>query len=229
MKVSLQAKVRDLKEKPNQSRAAGYVPAVMYGHEQPSVALAVKKTELEKVYQQAGESTLVDLTVADLGAVKVLIHDIQFDPVKSNILHVDFYKVNMKEKIHAEVPIHFTGVSPAVKDLGGTLLKLIDKLSIECLPQDLLSEIIVDISSMTNFDKAITVTDLKLPETIQVRHHNVEDIVAKVERPRSEAELAALNEEVKVDVSEVEVEKKGKEEEEGSEVKAEEPKKEEKK
>jgi large subunit ribosomal protein L25 len=140
--------------------------------------------------------------IDDKAPIKVLIQDLTRDILKDTIEHVDFYAVTMSEKIHTELALTFEGIAPAVKGLGGVLLKNKSHLSIKCLPQDLLKEFTVDISSLNTFEDSILVEDLKLPTSIEVLDQP-NDVVALVTPPRSEEELAALNQAVSEDVSKV--------------------------
>lgn len=199
-------------------RRRGFVPAVVYGHNAPTVTLTVKAGELQKLWRVAGESTLFDLKVESASPVKAIIQDVQLDPATDKILHVDFHQVKMTEKLEIEVDLEFTGEAPAVKELGGTLLKLRDKVKVECLPTDLVKSIIVDTSGLKTFDDAIHMRDLVLPKGLELKEVP-DDGVAQVEPPRSEEELKALDESVEEDVTKVEkIEKPAKEE--GEEVTA---------
>ncbi len=201
-------KVRDL-------RNASLVPGVVYGHGFENKNVAVSLVPFEKVLAKAGESTLVDLVVDDATPFKVLIHEVQRDPVTSVPRHVDFFHVSMTEKLSTHIPIVFIGESKAVKELGGTLVKTLDAVAVECLPQDLVHELSVDLASLENFDDALRVADLKVPAGIEITS-DPEEMIVTVKAPRTEEEIAAdetVTAEVKVE--DVEVEKKGKKEEEG--------------
>ncbi len=188
------------------------VPAIVYGHGLTSQTLDIDLGEFVKLYKAAGSTSLVDLVVDDAKPVAVLIHGVQRHPTKQTVMHVDFYQVRMTEKIEADVDLEFTGESPAVKEQGGILIRTLDKLKITALPGDLVPSIAVDISALKTFEDRIHVADLVLPTGITAMISG-EEVVASVAAPRSEAELEALSADVKEDVSTVEVEKKGKEEE----------------
>ncbi|PJE58421.1 MAG: 50S ribosomal protein L25, partial [Candidatus Portnoybacteria bacterium CG10_big_fil_rev_8_21_14_0_10_36_7] len=123
MSTELKAKNRDLNSKLNALRRDGFVPAILYGHDVKNAPLSVSAKEFEEVLKQAGESTLVDLTIEDKKPVKILIHDVTRDPVSSDPIHIDFYQVNMKEKIKTQIALVFVGESLAVKEMGGVLVK----------------------------------------------------------------------------------------------------------
>lgn len=204
----LDAKLRQ--DAPNKTRNEGFVPAIVYGKGFDNIQIALEKISFMKLFREAGTSNLIDLVVDGGKNIKTLIHDVQFDPIKSDILHVDFYKVNMKEKIHAEVPLKFVGDSIAVIDKEGSLITSKDSIEVECLPADLIPELEVDISVLDDFEKNIKISDLKLPEGIEIQD-DPEEIIAHVEEPRSEQELEELETEVVEDVSAIEVENKGEE------------------
>ncbi len=194
MTTELFAKIRDSK-KANFVRKEGYIPAIVYGNKVEAISVAVQEPIFRKALKQAGESTLVDLKIEDSAPVKVLIHAIQYHPTKQMIRHVDFYQVNMKEKVKTEIELDFQGVSPAVSDLGGTLVKNMDSLEIECLPGDLVASLSVDLSRLITFEDAIMVKDIILPKGLELLT-DPDLTVALVEQPRSEAEIAALTEAV---------------------------------
>lgn len=189
-------------------RRQDIVPAVVYGHGVQNRVVQLDLPALQRVWLSAGESTLVDVSVDKEAPVKAIIHDVQRDPATNRILHVDLHQVKMTEKIEVDIPLAFTGEAPAVKELGGTLVKVLDALKIECLPGDLVKEIPVDVSILKTFDDAVHVRDLTVPATLAVKD-NPEEIVVQVEAPRTEEELKALETKVEEDVTQVEdVEKK---------------------
>lgn len=198
-----------------QVRASGAVPAVLYGHGITNQAIQVETKQFTKLFGQAGYTTLIDLSV-DGKAHNVLVREVQFHPIKELITHVDFYQVRLDEKVRAEVPLNFVGESAAIKDLGGVLVKSIDVIDLEALPQDLPHDIPVDISALKDFESTIRVSDLNLPQGVEIFTES-ETVVALVQAPRSEAELESLAEEVKEDVEAVEAVEKPKTEEEVAE------------
>jgi large subunit ribosomal protein L25 len=203
------------KDSAKAARSNGMIPAVIYGNDYKNQNLCLEEVGFARLYKEAGTSNLVDLKVAD-DDIKVLIHDVQHHPVSGKILHVDFYKVNMKEKIKTEIPLEFTGESTLVIDQEGSFIVNRDHVEVECLPSDLVDHINVDISGLTDFEQNIKVADLKIPEGLEILDDS-EEVVALVQPPRSEEELEALDEAVVEDVEAVEVEEHGKEEEEGEE------------
>lgn len=185
MTIKLSAQLREKKERLNPDFMFG----VLYGKGVENKSIKIKKSDFNKVFSEAGESNLIDL---DLGAesVKVLVKDTQRDIIKNFFTHVDFYQVNMKEKITTEIPLHFIGEAKAIKELGGALIKDMDSLEVECLPSELVDHIDVDISVLKTFDDAIRVNDLVLPKGLTLVHHTNE-MIAAVKEPKVEEEPVA--------------------------------------
>ena len=188
--LALKVKTRDLKKKPKSLLKEGLIPAVLYGHKIANLNLAVPRKEFLKVYREGGESTLVDLIIDEDNKSekrKVLIYEVQFHPLTQEPIHIDFYQVRSDEKIKTKVPLVFTGEAPAVKNLGGILVKNLSELEVEAFPQDLVSSLTVDLSSLTNFDVNIYVRDLKIPPRLKVLTP-LETVVASVVSPEEEKE-----------------------------------------
>lgn len=201
---SLAATTRSgVKEKLPQLRRRGKIPAVLYGHNIKNETMLLERTPFEKVYAEAGTSNLVDLTIDKQKPRRVLVSDIQYDPVSDQVIHVDFYQVRMDEAIEAEVEVEYTGISPAVKEDGGVLVKNFDKIKVKCLPGDLPSKITLDISRLKTFDDAIKISDLKFSDKVEILHDPTV-VLTTVTPPRSEEELKQLEEEVTEDVEAVE-------------------------
>lgn len=190
------------KKKVAELRNEGIVPGVLYGHNRENQVIQVEAKALLSAYQQSGENTLLNLTVDGSPAVQVLIHQVDRNYITHEIEHVDFFAVNMKEEVNAEVILHFVGEAPAVKAHGGVLVKNRDHITIKCLPENLISEMEVDISVLSTFEDSIHVKDLSFPDTVTVLDDSAE-LVINVSPPRTEEELAALEETVNEDVSAV--------------------------
>ncbi|HLC49466.1 MAG TPA: 50S ribosomal protein L25 [Candidatus Andersenbacteria bacterium] len=197
-------------------RREGNIPAVLYGHGITPQNVEVESRQFQKLFTGAGYTTMLTLAIEGGESHPVFIRDVQFHPLKSTVTHIDFYKVRMDEVIKAKVPLKFIGESPAVKLLSGVLVRNMDELEVEALPKDLPHDIEVDISSLVDFEKALHVKDITLPSGV-ITHKDLEEVIALVQPPRSEAELEALSEEVKEDVESVEGVKKEVPAEEGAE------------
>lgn len=195
-KVALVAQKRDaLSTKPAQLRAEGKIPAVVYGQGSDALAISLDGAEFGKTYARVGHNTILELTIEGEGTKSVLVQDVQNHLHSEFPIHADFYTVKMDETVKTSVPLHFVGESTAVFQDGGSLLTAIDELEIECLPGKLPASIEVDIAGLDDFEKSITVADLAIPAGVEVLT-DPEELVARVEAPRSEEELEELDEEV---------------------------------
>lgn len=191
----LKAKKRKTKgKKVKRLREKKFIPGILYGHDVQNIILQVPYNDFEKIYQEAGGSKIISLVI-DGEPHQALIHDVELEPLTQNYQHVDFYQIKMTEKITAEVPLHFVGESKAVEEQDGILVKNFDTLEVSCLPVDLPSHLEVDISVLENIDDSIHIKDLKLPEGVEVLKDS-EETIATVAPPRTEEELAELEEEV---------------------------------
>lgn len=202
---------RDARKGLAKLRKEGKMPAVFYGSKTTSTPVAILTKDFQKVWGEAGESSVIVLETPS-GKVDALIHEVDLDPVRGEPIHVDFYVIDAKKKVTVTVPIVFEGVSPAVKDLGGTLVKVMYEMEIEVLPKNLPHEIKVDISMLKDFDSQISIKDIVLPESAKATD-NPEEVIAMITQKAEEKEEAAAP----IDLSAIEVEKKGKKEEEGGE------------
>ncbi len=202
---------RDMKANLATVRKNGRIPAVFYGPKAKSTSFSVDTVQFKKVLKEAGESSLVRLTGSN-GNTDVLVHEVQYDPIRHEPIHVDFYVVEKDKKTQIEVPLEFEGVSPAVKDFGGILVKVLHEIEVEALPQDLPHNIVVDVSSIIAIDGHVTVSDIKMPKGVTVLTKG-DEIVALVSEAAKEEEAPVAT----IDLSAIEVEKKGKKEESGAE------------
>lgn len=229
--VKLEAKTRTQRgRKTNALRDEGSVPGIVYGFDKEPILVTIDRNAFVKTYKQAGESALVDLAIDGKDSVKVLIHELQFDPMGGFVSHADFRRIDMDKPIETSVKLVFTGSSAAVRELGGTLVEVCNSIEIRALPKDLISLIEVDITPLATFSDAVHVSELKLPPGIEALDAPTQ-VVATVAAPRDEAELASLDQAVEENVENVEVSGKKKEEEgeAGEEAAAEESKNESKK
>lgn len=206
--LKLQIKKRADSDKLFALEKTGRMPAVFYGKKEKSTSISIARADFLKAWKQAGESSVVVLEGDGL-ELESLIQDVDVHPVTGVPRHADFYVFEKGKKIEVSVPIEFVGVSPAVKDLGGILVKVLHELKVEALPRDLPHEIKIDISPLKDFESQILAKDLVLPATVTLME-KADEVVASVSQPKEEPV-----EEAPVDLSSIEVEKKGKVEEEG--------------
>jgi large subunit ribosomal protein L25 len=183
-------------------RRGGAIPAILYGHKIDPVSLAVDAKELERIWHRAGRTHLVDLHLdGQKGAKKALIKDLQFHPRSGKPLHADFFAVNLREKITAEVPVIVVGESPAVAQRLGQVQQVVSSLRIESLPADIPSQITVDISGLEAVDDSVSLGQITLPKGAALVHADLEEVVVKIapvrvrveeeEAPAAEAEAPA--------------------------------------
>ncbi len=190
-------------------RAQGKLPAVVYGPKHESTNLSLDAKEFEKIFREAGESSVLLLTGVGEDA-EVLVQEANYDPVKGTLKHVDFYAIEKGKEVTVNIPLEFVGEAPATK-LGGSLTKALHEIEVTCKPSALPHEIVVDISSLVTFEDHIRVKDLNIPAGVKVEN-DPEDTVAVVTEVADEPE-----EPVAIDMDAIEVEQKGKEKEEGDE------------
>lgn len=188
--IPLKAKTRTtLGKKIKHLSRQGLLPGVIYGFRVDNTPLEINAKDFRKAYEQAGSTTLVDLTIDEKTPVKVLIQDVNLTPVWDRFAHVDFFAVDLTEKIKAMIPVELVGESPAAIDLGANIITNKHEIEVEALPTDLIHSVEVDISGLKSFDDIIHVKDLKLPVTLTVLD-DPEEVVILVTEPRSEEELA---------------------------------------
>jgi len=216
--LSLNATDRKTGENLDALRKAGFMPAVFYGKKTESTPITIPLIDFKKVFKEAGESAVVTIKTPS-GDVDTLIHEVDFDPVTGTPRHADFYVFDKDKKMEIDVPVEFEGVAPAVKS-GLLVIKVMHEIKIEALPGSIPQFVAVDISKLEKDGDVVIVKDI--PEMKGVKFLSGEDeVVASVQTPKEEKE------EVPVDLSAIEVEKKGKEEKEGEgETTAEAPKQE---
>jgi len=193
------------------------MPAVIYGPKEKASHVFLRVQDFKKVWGKAGETTLITVKVKGDKDREVMIHEAEFDPIRGEPIHADFYVVDQTKTMKVHVPIEFTGTAPAIKELGGVLVKVLHEIEIESMPKDIPHEIKVDLSSLSAFGSHITVGDIIVPTGVTVVSHANETIVL-ISEPKEEVE------ETPISIADIEVEKKGKKEEEGEEGKGEEGK-----
>lgn len=186
MELKLLAEIREKNEKLGRDDLAG----VIYGHGIETTSLKLNYNVFSKLFAEAGESNLITLSLSGK-EFPVLVKAVQKDVLKNTYLHIDFYKVNMKEKVKAEIPLEFIGESKAVREMSGLFLANLTEIAVECLPGDLVDHIDVDISVLQEFGDMIRVEDLKLPEGMDFVHEGNE-VICVVEEPKRAEETASV-------------------------------------
>ncbi len=215
--IELNVKPRTVKGKQVSAlRRAGDVPAVLYSRRADPVVLQANTRELLRVLTRAGGSRLVKLNIEGTPESRMaLVREVQREPIKGTLWHVDFYGVSMTEVIKVVVPIRYDGISPAVTRNEGVLIHAMDSIEIECLPGDLIDVIAIDVSALDKVGDVIRVSDLKVPDTVKLMIDS-EATVARVSHLATE-EVEAVAATTEAVATEPEVIKKGKIEEEEEE------------
>ncbi len=186
-KIKLKAEKRTITgRKVKRLRSEGILPANIYGKKVKSVSIQVDKSSFVSVFEEAGETGIIELALGS-ETRPVLVHSVQIDPVTDEPIHVDFFQVNLKEKVTANVPLELVGEAPAEKQKLGTLVQQLDEIEVEALPMDLPDKFEVDVSGLTEVDSMVTVADLKTDSKVEVINDK-EQIIAKIEALREEEE-----------------------------------------
>lgn len=206
--ITLHIEARDTKANLYALRKAGKMPAVFYGRKEKSTPISLKQAEFVKVWKKAGESSVVVLQGLSED-IESIIKDVMLDPVTDEVKHADFYVFEKGQKLRVKIPVELTGTAPAVK-AGGVLVKVLHEIEVEAAPKDLPHKIIVDITPLENFSSQILAGTVALPQGVTMIT-GAEEVVVSVYEPKEEVEEVAAP----VDLSAIEVEKKGKEAKEG--------------
>jgi large subunit ribosomal protein L25 len=197
-RVELRASSRTVQgKKVKQLRAAGWIPAVMFGPDTPANSIQIEQRDLLKVLREAGSTALIDLYVDDQAKPKaVLAREVQRNPVTGHLLHVDFYQVRLSERVKTTPRLEFVGESPLAKSGTAVLIHGMNEVEVECLPTDLISSILVDLSGLESMDDNILVSDLNVPDSVTILADPDEVVVsivpsrmALVEEEEEEIEL----------------------------------------
>jgi large subunit ribosomal protein L25 len=187
-------------------RKSNRLPGVVYGEGVETTPISFSFGDFEKAHRMVGESSLLKLTI-DSKEYNVLIQDISKHPLNGRPIHADFYAVRMDKLLKTKVPFEFIGESPAVKNEGGILVKVMQEAEVEALPQDLPHTIKVDISLLDKIQAKLFLKEILTPKGVRFTA-NPEEVVVLVEPPRSEEELAALKEApVTAEMTEIKTEK----------------------
>lgn len=212
--VVLKTKNRKKKDSLKKIRKEGFIPAVYYGRTQEAVSVSVPVKDFEKIWRDEGESAVVTLEDEKKGKLDALIHDVDIDPIYNRPRHADFYVFEEGKTIEVSVPVEFVGEAPLVKSQKAILVKVLREITVDAMPRSIPSQVDVDVSSLETLDDQILAKDIKLPEEVILKD-DPEEVVAALSEAQEEVEEPEETEDV--DFSSIEVEKKGKEEEEGGE------------
>lgn len=208
-KLNLTAQPREITgKKVKKLRAQGVIPAHVFGHKIESENISVEEKEFKTVFHKSGETGIINLKIGSKD-YPVLVKGMHLDPVTLKMLHVDFYKVNLSEKVKVQVPLEVIGESPAVETKIGLLLTPVSEVEVEALPADLPEKIEVNIESLKEVGDAITIGDLKVDAKIEILS-DAELVVASIgefvtkemEEVEAEVEAEASEESAKTEEGE---------------------------
>lgn len=213
----LKVEKRDLTgSKVKQLRREGFLPAVVYGPSTDSINIKVDAHQVEDLFYQVGETGLVNLKFDDqrMSERTVMMKNPQYEPISGDLIHLDFYQVDLSQTVTVDVPIELSGVSPADKSGEGVLVQQMSEIEVEALPDGLPEKFIIDISSLEEVDDAVTVADLDYDSDKIDLHVEEDQIIAKIEplmeeieepEPIAEEEVLLGEEELEELVAEEEV------------------------
>lgn len=205
--TTLNAQLREANKKISDIRSSGLIPAVFYGFKKETTPITVNKIDFIKVFREVGETSTLKISTPD-GSFDVLVHEVQHDPITNEPMHVDFLAVDMNKEVEVDVPFEFVNESPAVK-AGGVLVKVMHEVKVSGLPSKIPHNLEVDLSLLINNDSNVCLKDIKLPEGVKIIEDS-ETVVASVVVAKDEP----LESATAPDLSTIEVEARGKKEEE---------------
>ncbi|GAC1635190.1 MAG: 50S ribosomal protein L25/general stress protein Ctc [Ktedonobacteraceae bacterium] len=190
-RVELEIAPREvLGKKTKKLRKAGIIPANITGHNEPPQAVQIDAILFDRLRRAHHSTSILSLKMPDATVQTALIRHVEHAPKSGKIIHVDFSRISLTERMTMKIPLNFIGESPAVKNDGGVLLHLVESLEVECLASDLVDKVGVDISSITEIDGTLHASDVKLPQGFTLLTDS-EEPIAKVASTR--AEVAEAN------------------------------------
>src|SRR2546428_5524249 len=172
----------------------GKLPAIVYGHNTEATPITLDRLEFQKVFVKSGRTHLVDLVLDGGRTEKVLVREIQTHPRRLGPIHVDFYQVNLEEKIEVEVPIRLTGESAAVKRGDADILQPLHSIRVECLPSDIPEAFEVDLTPLEEIEAELRVSEITVPKGVTVLE-DADELVVKIVHKRElkvEEEIPAV-------------------------------------
>ena len=177
-------------------RREGFVPVHYYGRGMESLTLQASTGMLRKVVDEAGANIPIEVDVEGTdGSDICFVREVQWHPVNGSLLHVDFMRVDITERVTAEVPITLTGQSEAVRELGGVIIQPFQTLPVEALPLDMPKEVIVDVTPLRMFGDAVRVGEIELEGESEILRDD-DDLLVTVQEPRIEVEEEVVDEEL---------------------------------
>jgi len=178
------------KQRAKKMRRGGQIPAVLYGHGQPALSIFINSADLIPLFKMAShDNVIINLEMAeDKKKLKALLRQVQTEPLRNTLLHMDFQEILLTEKIRVHVPIALTGEPTGVKNEGGNLEQILHSVELSCLPTDIPEKIVVDVSGL-KLGQTLHISDIKLEKA--ELHTSPTQPVASVLAPKAEPEPAA--------------------------------------
>lgn len=203
----LEIEKRDITgSKVKQLRKEGFLPAVIYGPSTESINVKVDTHQVEDLFYQIGETGLINLEFDDkrMSERTVMMKNPQYEPISGDLIHMDFYQVDLSQTVTVDVPIELSGVSPADKSGEGVLVQQMSEVEVEALPGALPEKFVVDISPLEEIDDSVTVAELDYDEDKVDLHAEKDQIIAKIEPLMEEIEEPVAEEEILLGEEELE-------------------------
>jgi large subunit ribosomal protein L25 len=171
-------------------RRQGFIPAIMYGYK-GNKPLSVHYSEFQKLFEDIGEHAIITLTIGEKEKVDVIIKSFQLDPVKRNIIHIDFLQIQEGQVLRTEIPVKVIGTSKGIKK-GGILEEYVRDIEVECLPKDIPDSIVIDVTDLDIGD-SVHIKDLPVSDKLRILTNQEQVVVAvgmpsKIEEPVVEEE-----------------------------------------
>lgn len=173
----------------NKLRKNGKILAVIFEKGEQSSPITLDEKEFKKVFKTAGESTLIDVSVDGGKSVKVLVSEVQHDPVFSNIIHVNLHAVKLTEKITAAIPVEIIGENDLVIGGKALLLTLLPEIEVECLPTDLPAKFEIDVSGLTEIGQGLKVSDIKIDKSKVTIKQEEDNFIVRLDYPEMKEEV----------------------------------------
>ncbi len=175
-------------------RQAGKIPAVVFGHGLESIPVTLDAHEFDRLRRTIHSNSIISLEIDGKDKRRVMVHGIHIDPRHRHLLHVDLFALKSGEEVTVEIPLHTTGEAYAATKLGGTLLHTVDRVRVRALPEMLPEGLEVSVESLVDFDAAIHLRDVALPEGVTLLS-DPDEVVAKVIPQRAIEEPVVVAEE----------------------------------
>ena len=216
--MQIEAQKREtLGKKTKHIRKEGKIPAVVFGKDMNSTNISLDYNTFDKVYKESGETDLIDIKIGN-EKLKVLIKDVQSDPISGRISHVGFYKPDLTVKTEAQVPVEIVGEenNELIKSNVALALQLIQEIKVEALPEDIPHSFIVDVSNLNNIGDSVPISQLNYDrEKVSIPEIDPEEMVVRIEEVKvEEEEVEEVSEEAAIADLEATAEKPEEEKEE---------------